>query len=68
MDNLIDKIITAVPRKMVIGIFVIWMIADYSKAKEVNPLWALGSMTVIGLASIGTHFWLEYKHPTNGAK
>ena len=69
MDKIIETLIEKLPRKMLVGLFAMWFIADYAKtAENINQMYVLVAMTAIGIVSVGTHFWLELKHPSNGEK
>ena len=61
MDNLIDKLIQAVPRKLVGGLTAMGIIGYY--AQQGVDWKVLGMMSVLGLAAIASHWWLEYKCP-----
>lgn len=66
MDEIFKTLIEKMPRKMMVGLFAMWMISDYAKSMEADKqVYVLIAMTATGVVSIVTHFLLEWRNPSN---
>ena len=65
VEKYADRIVDKIPRKIIGGLTAM-LIIGYFAEKGVD--WKiLAMMTVVGLVSVGSHWFLEWKNPSNGA-
>jgi len=61
MDNILQKVIEMIPRKIVGGLTAMYIVGYFAE-KGID--WRiLGMMTAIGIVSVVSHWFLEWKSP-----
>ena len=66
MDNIIEKVLEKLPRKIVGALTAMYLLGKF--AKEDVDWKILAMMTVVGIVGVCAHWFLEWKNPSNGTK
>ena len=65
MDNIIEKVLEKLPRKIVGALTAMYLIGHF--AQQGTDWKVLGMMTFVGVVGVGAHWFLEWQNPSNGA-